>query len=78
MNAAFAVPPPSDLLSEELLRNYHRYADYLYRCYMESQAHRVSGAPISVSNSTHPANIPACWKASGVSSSASFHGLALG
>src|SRR2546429_3713573 len=41
MNAAFADPPPSDLLSEEFLRNYHRYADYLYRCYLDSQAHRI-------------------------------------
>jgi hypothetical protein len=41
MNAAFVEPPPSDLLSEEFLRSYHRYADSLYRCYMESQAYRV-------------------------------------
>jgi hypothetical protein len=43
MNSAFAEPPPSRLLSEEFLRGYHRYADCLYRCYMESQAHRVIG-----------------------------------
>jgi hypothetical protein len=41
MNAAFAEPPSSDLLSEEFLRSYHRYADYLFRCYMDSQAHRA-------------------------------------
>jgi len=45
MNAAFADPPPSDLLSEEFLRNYHRYADHLYRCYMDSQPYRVIGPP---------------------------------
>jgi hypothetical protein len=43
MNAAFSEPPPSDLLSEEFLRNYHRYSDHLYRCYMESQPHRLIG-----------------------------------
>jgi hypothetical protein len=43
MNAAFVDPPPTDLLSEEFLRGYHRYADCLYRCYMESQTHRVIG-----------------------------------
>jgi hypothetical protein len=43
MNAVFVEPPSSDLLSEEFLRNYHRYADYLYRCYMESQAYRPIG-----------------------------------
>jgi hypothetical protein len=41
MNAAFVEPPPSGLLSEEFLRNYHRYADHLYRCFMESQAHHA-------------------------------------
>jgi hypothetical protein len=41
INAAFVDPPPGDLLSDEFLRNYHRYADCLYRCYMESQSHRV-------------------------------------
>ena len=45
MNAAFIEPPPCDLLSEEFLRNYHRYADCLYRCYMESQSHRAIQSP---------------------------------
>jgi hypothetical protein len=30
-------------VSEEFLRNYHRYADALYRCYVESQPHRLIG-----------------------------------
>jgi len=41
MNAVFAEPPGSEQLSEEFLRNYHRYADYMYRCYMDSQPHRT-------------------------------------
>ena len=45
MNAAFVEPPPCDLLSEEFLRSYHRYADCLYRSYMESQAHRAIQSP---------------------------------
>jgi hypothetical protein len=39
MNAAFTEPPPLELLAEEFLRGYHRYADYLFRCYMDSQPH---------------------------------------
>ncbi|HXK03348.1 MAG TPA: hypothetical protein VMS37_13155 [Verrucomicrobiae bacterium] len=39
INAVFADPPPCGLLAEEFLRGYHRYADYLYRCYMDSQPH---------------------------------------
>jgi hypothetical protein len=41
MNAAFTGPPPYELLAEDFLRGYHRYADYLYRCYMDSQVHRT-------------------------------------
>src|SRR2546427_823891 len=36
-----ADPPVFELLAEEFLRNYHRYADSLYRCYMESQPHQA-------------------------------------
>jgi hypothetical protein len=41
LNAAFAEPPGFDTMAEEFLRNYHRYADHLYQCYMESQPHRI-------------------------------------
>jgi hypothetical protein len=41
LNAVFADPPPVTALSEEFLRGYHRYADRLFRCYMESQPHRA-------------------------------------
>jgi len=44
VNAVFAEPPAAEQLSEEFLRNYHRYADYLYRCYMDSQAHYINDA----------------------------------
>jgi hypothetical protein len=40
LNAMFSQPPAFDSMAEEFLRNYHRYADSLYRCYMESQPHR--------------------------------------
>jgi hypothetical protein len=36
LNAAFSQPPAIETLSEDFLRNYHRYADALFRCYMES------------------------------------------
>jgi hypothetical protein len=35
LNTVFSEPPEFETLSEEFLRNYHRYADVLYRCYME-------------------------------------------
>lgn len=37
LNALFAAPPAFDSLADEFLRSYHRYADSLYQCYMESQ-----------------------------------------
>ena len=39
LNAVFADPPAIGSLSEEFLRGYHRYADHLFRCYMEAQPH---------------------------------------
>ncbi|MGD0500099.1 MAG: hypothetical protein ABSC23_16880 [Bryobacteraceae bacterium] len=44
LNAAFAQPPTLESLSEEFLRNYHRYADALFRCYMELEPHGALGA----------------------------------
>jgi len=46
INTVFAQPPGVDTLNEEFLRNYHRYADFLYRCYMDSQSHQ----PLLASN----------------------------
>lgn len=40
LHAMFVEPPAFESLAEEFLRNYHRYADALYRCYIESQPHR--------------------------------------
>jgi len=40
MNAVFIQPPPYEALNEEFLRNYHRYPDFLYRCYMESESYQ--------------------------------------
>jgi hypothetical protein len=40
LNVMFALPPAFDGLSEEFLRNYHRYADAVHRCYLASQPHR--------------------------------------
>jgi hypothetical protein len=41
LHALFTEPPPSDLLSPEFVCSYHRYADALFRCYVESQPHRA-------------------------------------
>ena len=40
LNVMFAQPPSFDGPSEEFLRNYHRYADAVYRSYLASQPHR--------------------------------------
>jgi hypothetical protein len=39
IHAMFAEPPAMESLTEHFLRNYHRYGDALYRCYMDSQPH---------------------------------------
>ena len=41
LKSAFAAPPPLDLLTAEFVSGYHRHADALFRCYMESQPHRT-------------------------------------
>ena len=55
INTLFVQPPEFDLLAEEFLRNYHRYADYLYRCYLQSEPHCILS----------PANFPFEMYASG-------------
>jgi hypothetical protein len=40
LNILFAEPPARTGLSDEFLHNYHRYADSLFRCYVESEPHR--------------------------------------
>jgi hypothetical protein len=44
LNSLFAAPPTFESLTEEFLRNYHRYADSLYQCYMEMEPYRVPDA----------------------------------
>jgi hypothetical protein len=45
LNAMFIQPPAFDTLAEDFLRNYPRYADCLYRCYMGSEPYgRVGSA----------------------------------
>lgn len=41
LNALFVRPPELDQLSPEFLNNYHRYADHLFRCYLEFQPHCI-------------------------------------
>ena len=41
LKSAFVAPPPLDLLTAEFVTGYHRGADALFRCYMESQTHRT-------------------------------------
>ena len=35
LNTLFTAPPAFEDLAEEFLRNYHRYADSLYQCYID-------------------------------------------
>jgi len=44
INTLFEQPPPFETLSEKFLNNYHRYADALYRVYLECQPHSRVGA----------------------------------
>jgi len=44
INTLFAEPPSFERLSEEFLRNYHRYADSLYRCFMEMEPYLVAAS----------------------------------
>ena len=37
LRTVFSEPPALDSLAEKFLRGYHRYADALYKCYMDSQ-----------------------------------------
>ncbi len=39
LNSLFVQPPAFDTLADEFLRNYHRYADSLYQCFIESDPH---------------------------------------
>jgi hypothetical protein len=41
LNVMFAQPPAFEAVSEEFLRNYHRYSDALHRCYLAVQPHRA-------------------------------------
>jgi len=41
LNALFTAPPAFADLSEEFLRNYHRYADSLFQCYMDLEPYRA-------------------------------------
>jgi len=68
MNAAFTEPPPVELLAEQFLHDYHRYADYLFRRYMDWQPHCEIARRISASTSKPPASIRECWKLSGARS----------
>ncbi|HEV2448226.1 MAG TPA: hypothetical protein VGS58_19980 [Candidatus Sulfopaludibacter sp.] len=41
LNTLFTQPPAFDVMAEEFLRSYHRYADVLYQCYLELEPHRL-------------------------------------
>ncbi len=46
LNALFGSPPGFEILTAEFLRGYHRYADFLFRCFMDAQAYRQLDAGI--------------------------------
>jgi hypothetical protein len=41
INSVLAEPPAAESLTENFLKNYHRYCDFLFRCYMDSQPHEI-------------------------------------
>ena len=66
MNAVFVEPPAMETLNEEFLRNYHRYPDFLYRCYMEiGVASRLCRPANFRFAFTRRANTRECWRRSG-------------
>jgi hypothetical protein len=44
LNTLFTCPPPMTDLAGEFLRNYHKYADSLYHCYMDLEPHATLDA----------------------------------
>ena len=44
LNMLFVSPPDFELLSEEFLRGYDRYADALFRCFLSCQPYRAISA----------------------------------
>src|SRR5208283_401497 len=41
LNTMFANPPAFSDLADEFLRNYHKYADSLYQCFMEMEVYQA-------------------------------------
>ena len=44
LNTLFTAPPAIEDLAGEFLRNYHKYADSLYHCYMDLERHATLDA----------------------------------
>jgi hypothetical protein len=40
LNTVYQQPPELAGLTDQFLRNYHRYADHLYACFLELQEYR--------------------------------------
>ena len=45
LNALFSEPPPLECLSADFLQTYHRYADGMFRCFMDTQPHSIIASP---------------------------------
>jgi hypothetical protein len=43
LNSMFSAPPPIEMLADEFLLHYHRFADLLYQGFMESESHCLIG-----------------------------------
>jgi hypothetical protein len=41
LNSVFLAPPAFESLAGDFLRNYHRYSDALYQCFLGSQTYRT-------------------------------------
>jgi hypothetical protein len=65
LNAVFGEPPALASLSEDFLRGYHRYADHLFRCYMESLPHRLLANANFDSSCTPRASTLSCSRPNG-------------
>ncbi len=66
LNALFADIPSRELLTDDFVRNYYRFADQMFQCKQSSATFsEIKDSAASNTKSTLPANTPACSNASG-------------
>ena len=65
LNAIFSAVPDREVLTDEFVRHYYRYADQMFQIRQGRPPSPISAIWDSNSRSMLPANTRACWSASG-------------